>query len=41
MGKKFISIEREGRYGEYRGNNLQYIDIVSESVNPDHGMINI
>lgn len=41
MGKKYISIEREGRYGTYRGGNLQYIDIVSESVNPDQGMIDI
>jgi len=41
MGKRYISIEREGGYGVYRGNNLQYIDIVSESVAPDHGMIDI
>lgn len=41
MGKRYISVEREGGYGVYRGNNLQYIDIVSESVAPDQGMIDI
>jgi len=41
MGRRFIGVRVEGTYAEAWSVPLQYMDIVSESVNPDHGMIDV
>jgi len=41
MGKRFIAIRKEGSYGEVWSVPLQYMDVVSESISPDQGMIDV